>query len=129
MIEHAAVWTRRLEEMKDFYVTYFRGEANAMYQAKRPGGAVFRSYFISFGHGARLEIMQQDDVPEGAAQPCTGMAHIAFGVTGEAGVDELLSRITADGFACLSPSRRTGDGYYEAVVADPDGNRVELAAV
>ena len=22
--------------------------------------------------------------------------------------------------------RTTGDGYYEAVVADPDGNRVEL---
>lgn len=129
MIEHAALWTHRLEEMKDYYARYFDGAANDMYTAKRPGGAVYRSCFLSFGNGARLEIMQQDDVPEGAAQPCTGMSHIAFGVPGEAGVDALLARITADGYACLSPARRTGDGYYEAVAADPDGNRVELVAV
>ncbi len=129
MMEHAALWTQRIEEMKDFYVRWFGGTANDMYTAKRPSGAVFRSYFIAFGGGARLEIMQQDDVPEGTPQPCTGMSHIAFSVPGEAGVHELLARITEDGYACLSPARRTGDGYYEAVVADPDGNRVELVAV
>jgi lactoylglutathione lyase len=24
--------------------------------------------------------------------------------------------------------RRTGDGYYESVVVDPDGNRIEIIA-
>lgn len=129
VIEHTAVWTHRIEEMKDYYVRWFGGTTNDMYIAERPSGAVFRSYFIVFGGGARLEIMQQDDVPEGATQPCTGMSHIAFGVRGEAGVQELLDSITAAGFECLSPARRTGDGYFEAVVADPDGNRVELVAV
>jgi catechol 2,3-dioxygenase-like lactoylglutathione lyase family enzyme/quercetin dioxygenase-like cupin family protein len=126
MIEHTAVWTRRLEEMKRFYVRWFGGVANDMYQATRPSGAVFRSYFISFGAGARLEIMQQDDVPEGVPQPCIGMAHIAFGVPN---VDDMVERLRSAGVEILSPARRTGDGYYEAVVADPDGNRVELVAV
>ena len=129
MIEHAAIWTRQLEQMKNYYARYFGGTANNRYTAARPNGAVYQSYFLSFGGDSRLEIMQQDDVPEGGAQPRLGVAHIAFGVPGQAGVDELLARITADGFACISHARRTGDGYYEAVVADPDGNRVELVAV
>jgi catechol 2,3-dioxygenase-like lactoylglutathione lyase family enzyme/quercetin dioxygenase-like cupin family protein len=129
MIEHAAIWTRRLDEMKDFYARWFGGTAGNMYAAKRPDGTVFRSYFLAFDGGARLEIMQQDGVPEGAAQPCTGLCHLAFGADGETGVDALLERMLAAGVAVLSPARRTGDGYYEAVVADPDGNRVEIAAV
>ena len=77
MIEHAAIWTHRLEEMKEFYVRWFGGVPNDMYQATRPGGAVFRSYFVSFGGGARLEIMRQDDVPDGdgAAQHRPAGAH------------------------------------------------------
>jgi catechol 2,3-dioxygenase-like lactoylglutathione lyase family enzyme/quercetin dioxygenase-like cupin family protein len=129
MIEHAAVWTYRLEEMKEFYVRWFGGVPNDMYKATRPSGAVFRSYFVNFGSGARLEIMQQDDVPNSGAQPCTGMSHIAFSVPGMAGVDDMVERFRAAGIEILSPARRTGDGYYEAVVADPDGNRVELVAV
>jgi catechol 2,3-dioxygenase-like lactoylglutathione lyase family enzyme/quercetin dioxygenase-like cupin family protein len=129
MMEHAGLWTHRLEEMKEFYVRWFGGTVNDMYEAKRPDGTVFRSYFVSFGGGPRLELMQQDGVPAGAAQPCAGLCHIAFGVPGEAGVDALLARMISAGTICLSPARRTGDGYYEAVAADPDGNRVEIAAV
>ncbi len=129
MIEHMGIWTRQLEKMKDYYERYFCGKPNHRYTAVRPSGAVYQAYFLSFGGAARLEIMQQDGVPDGGSQPQTGMAHIAFGLPGREGVDELLARITADGYACLSPARHTGDGYYEAVVADPDGNRVELVAV
>ena len=128
-IEHAAIWTSQLEVMQAFYVRWFGGVPAKKYTAKRANGAVFESVFLSFGGGARLELMRMNGVPDGAMQPALGMAHIAFGVPGEAAVDEMAERISAGGFALLGAPRRTGDGYYEAVIADPDGNRVEIAAV
>ena len=35
---------------------------------------------------------------------------------------------SAEGVAVIDGPRRTGDGYYECVVRDPEGNRVEIAA-
>jgi lactoylglutathione lyase len=55
-----------------------------------------------------------------------GYAHLAVSVGSEAAVDALAARLVADGVPLLSGPRRTGDGYYEAVVADPDGNAVEV---
>jgi lactoylglutathione lyase len=47
-------------------------------------------------------------------------------VGSEQGVDSLTSRLREDGYAVVDGPRRTGDGYYESVVLDPDGNRVEI---
>jgi lactoylglutathione lyase len=33
-----------------------------------------------------------------------------------------------DGYKCVSDPRRTGDGYFESVVLDPEGNRVEISS-
>ncbi len=38
----------------------------------------------------------------------------------------VTERLRADGHRVLSGPRTTGDGYYESVVADPDGNPVEI---
>jgi catechol-2,3-dioxygenase len=55
-----------------------------------------------------------------------GYAHLAVSVGSPAAVDALTARLRADGYPVLSGPRTTGDGYYESVVADPDGNRVEI---
>jgi lactoylglutathione lyase len=34
----------------------------------------------------------------------------------------------SEGVAVLDGPRRTGDGYYESVVLDPEGNRIEITA-
>lgn len=55
-----------------------------------------------------------------------GYAHLAMPLGGEAGVDKLTAEMAAAGIYVESSPQQTGDGYYESVVLDPDGNRVEL---
>ncbi|MCC6614374.1 MAG: VOC family protein [Anaerolineae bacterium] len=127
-IEHVALWTRDLERSRAFYVTYFDGMANAKYTNPRTG---FASYFVRFDDGARLELMQMPGIVEGANTPeqqALGWVHIAFKVGGRDVVDALTDRLRADGYPIAGEPRVTGDGYYESVVLDPDGNRVELVA-
>lgn len=124
-IEHVALWTSDLERLRRFYETYLGARASARYvnPAKR-----FESYFLTFDAGARLEIMHRPDVLAGAsdAQPVLGWAHVAFSLGSEEAVDRLTARLAEDGFSVVDGPRRTGDGYYESVVLDPDGNRVEI---
>jgi lactoylglutathione lyase len=124
VIEHVAIWTDDLERLRTFYERYLGGVAGERYENESTG---FRSYFLDLG-GARLELMQMPTVGERAVgdQPRLGLAHIAFALGSEEAVDELTELLRSDGYAILDGPRRTGDGYYESVVRDPDGNRVEL---
>jgi lactoylglutathione lyase len=125
-IEHLALWTRDLERARRFYETYFGARASDPYHNPRTG---FRSYFLTFSGGARLELMQREDIPQRdgpVERENLGLAHFAVSLGSETAVDEMTGRFRRDGLRVLSAPRRTGDGYYESVVLDPDGNRVEL---
>ncbi|MDP5239881.1 VOC family protein [Uliginosibacterium sp. 31-16] len=128
-IEHIALWARDIEVLRDFYVQHFGAQANARYEnpAKQ-----FQSYFLSFADGARLELMQRPDVfdrpPAFPPQQFIGYAHLAVSVGSEANVDALTAELVAAGITRLDGPRRTGDGYYESVVLDPEGNRIEIVA-
>ena len=123
-IEHAAMYVNNLEAARDFFVNYLDGKANDGYQNKTTG---FRSYFISFDGGARLEIMnkpQLDDAEKSANR--TGYAHIAFSAGSKDAVDKLTERLKSDGFEVLSGPRTTGDGYYESCIIGIEGNQIEI---
>jgi lactoylglutathione lyase len=125
-IEHVALWTDNLEKMKDFYVKFFNGKSNNKYVNPRTD---FESYFITFDSGARLEIMHMPLISsnmKNLSQQFTGYAHIAFSTGGREHVDDLTNFLRANGSPVISEPRETGDGYYESVVLDPDGNRVEI---
>ncbi len=125
-IEHIAIWTNQLETMREFYVRYFNGRSNEKYTNHSKG---FESYFISFADGARLELMQQGGKganPNTAEQQHLGLIHLALSVGSETAVNHLTETLSQDGFIVLGKPRRTGDGYYESVVLDPDGNRIEI---
>jgi lactoylglutathione lyase len=124
-IEHVAVWVRDLDSMRAFYVELLGGTSGGLYENPATG---FRSYFVSFGEGARLELMSLPELAPSAAAPCFGYAHIAFRLGGRATVDAAVSALRRHGVTVESEPRLTGDGYYEAVVRDPEGNRVELTA-
>jgi lactoylglutathione lyase len=57
-----------------------------------------------------------------------GIAHFAISVGGKDKVNELTERIRNDNFIIFSEPRTTGDGYYETVVLDPEGNLLEISA-
>ena len=124
-VEHVALWTRELERSRAFYERYFGARAGARYHsATRPG---FVSYFLTFPDGgARLEMMTLPALADSAAAPAAGYAHLALSVGSREAVDALTARMRADGVHVLSAPRQTGDGYYESVVEDPDGNAVEI---
>lgn len=125
-IEHIALWTKELERLKTFYETYFAAQAGSKYTNPT---TQFESYFLRFDTGARLELMYRPDIPVTLDDPVaqsTGYIHLAVSVGSEAAVDELTARLRAAGYSILDGPRRTGDGYYESVILDPDGNRVEI---
>ena len=125
-IEHVAIWTRDLERLRAFYENYFGATAGSRYENPRKQ---FQSYFLTFDGGARLELMQSPAVSEGNMKEVTGgFAHVAVAIGSEQAVDALTAKLREAGYPVLDGPRRTGDGYYESVILDPDGNRIEITA-
>ncbi len=126
-IEHLAMWVRDLDRMRLFYETYFGATANDQYTNFRKG---FSSYFLSFPDaGPRLELMQMPGIKDHQADGVVqymGYTHIAISVGSEAAVDALTDWLRIEGYTVVDGPRRTGDGYYESVVLDPEQNRVEI---
>jgi lactoylglutathione lyase len=123
-IEHIAIWTTQLEALKDFYTNYFRATAGEKYHNPTKQ---FSSYFLSFEAGSRLEIMERPEVEEHPGDAYRkGLIHFAMSVGSKEKVDKLTEQLRNDGFEIIGEPRTTGDGYYESVVADPDGNLVEI---
>jgi lactoylglutathione lyase len=127
-IEHIALWTTDIERCARFYETYFSAQIGPPYRNARKG---FESRFLSFAGGARLELMRTETLSPVALDPGVqrmGLTHFAIAVGSEAQVEALTRRLRDDGYPVLDGPRRTGDGYYESVVLDPDGNRIEITA-
>mgnify|MGYP001627659524 FL=1 len=125
-IEHIAIWCRDLELMRSFYMQYFNAVSNELYINEQKQ---YRSYFLSFESGARLELMQMNTVVENlnaTGSQYFGLNHFAFSTGSKTMVDELTSRLSEAGFKVLEEPRTTGDGYYESVVLDPENNRIEI---
>ena len=123
-IEHIAMYVNELEQARDFFVKYFGAASNDGYHNKNTG---FRSYFLSFDGGARLEIMkkpQMEDAEKTLTR--TGYIHIAFSLGSREAVDALTARLKADGYEVTGGPRTTGDGYYESCIAAVEGNLIEL---
>ncbi len=124
-IHHVAAWVCDLEAQRDFYLGLFGGTATTVYRNQARG---FRSCFLAFGAGARLELMTVVGLAASPAQPATGLAHLAFGAGTSADVDAFARRLREAGRAVENGPRRTGDGFYELVFRDPEGNLVEVVA-
>ena len=124
-IEHIAIWSPDIERLKDFYSTYFGAIPNSIYKNTTTG---FTSYFLTFKEGARLEIMNKNDIlsVDPPNQQFMGYCHLAMSVGTEVEVIRLTKQLGKDGYRILGEPRTTGDGYFESVVADPDGNRIEM---
>jgi Lactoylglutathione lyase and related lyases len=117
-----------IEAMRRFYLKYFDLTSGEKYVSTSRD---FTSYFLSFGEGTtRIELMASPDIQDtvGARGFTRGVCHFAISVGGKAAVDALTERLREDGYTIASKPRTTGDGYYESVVLDPEGNYVEISA-
>jgi lactoylglutathione lyase len=124
-IAHAALWTRDIDRACRFWQTQFGAAAGELYASRnRPG---FRSRFLRFAEGPTLEIMSGPWVGPRPAGEDIGYAHLAIALGTEESVDAMAARARDDGTLVSGP-RWTGDGFYEAVIRDPDGNLVEITA-
>ena len=123
-IEHIAMYVNDLEKTKIFFEKYFGARSNAGYHNLKTD---FRSYFLTFDDGARLEIMnrpEMTDMEKDIAR--TGYIHIAFSVGSKEKVDELTGTLKAAGYDVISGPRTTGDGYYESCIVAMEGNQIEV---
>lgn len=123
-IDHIAMYVNDLENAKHFFEKYMGAASNDMYHNKVTG---FRSYFLNFDDGARLEIMHKpgmDDQDKTLQR--TGFIHIAFSVGSKEKVDSLTMQLKQDGYEVVSGPRTTGDGYYESCVVALEGNQIEI---
>lgn len=123
-IEHIAMYVNDLENARKFFVKYFNAQANQLYHNKKTN---FRSYFLTFEDGARLEIMNRptmEDTEKAVVR--TGLIHLAFSVGSREKVDSLTAEFAADGFEVMSSPRVTGDGYYESCIIGFEGNQIEI---
>ena len=136
-IEHVAIWVRDIDKICEFYRKYFGGEVHPIYHnpAKQ-----FTSRFITFDDGARLEVMHRPDIcieqnvgidkivshETLSDTQHLGFTHLSFSVGSKDEVDRLTQQMSSEGIPVVGQPRTTGDGYYESVVLDPEGNRIEI---
>lgn len=124
-IGHIAFWVNDLEVMRAFYQQYFGMKCSKKYENSHRG---FSSYFLFFNTGTRIEIMNRKDIPEIniAKGLSNGFAHLAFSVGNKETVDQLTELLRHEGYKVIGEPRTTGDGYYESIILDPEGNWVEI---
>jgi lactoylglutathione lyase len=125
-IEHLAIWVDDLERMKEFYLKYFETTTGNKYTNTIKQ---YTSYFIQFGNErTRLELMHKPDIIPATGQRGLqkGLAHFSISTGSNEKVNEVIELLRKDGFTIYSEPRTTGDGYYESVVLDPEGNLLEI---
>ena len=123
-IEHIALYVKDLEKTRNFFMKYLGAKSNDGYHNPKTN---FRSYFLSFDDGARLEVMNKPEIHDWPKNPArTGYAHIAFSVGSREKVDALTAELKSDGYEVVSGPRTTGDGYYESYIVGIEGNQIEI---
>ncbi len=126
-IEHLAIWVDDLEQMKDWYCQSFKMSAGEKYENLTKG---FSSYFLSFSTGSRIELMKRNNIAE-APKPrgmASGLAHFAISMGSKENVDQMTDEFRTQGIIIIGEPRTTGDGYYESVIEDPEGNWIEITS-
>lgn len=123
-INHIAMYVSNLEKSRIFYETYFGAISNRKYYNSKTG---LQTYFLTFNGETRLELMSRSGcINTGKTEFSLGLTHLAFSVGSREAVDTLTAKLIADGYMVADQPRITGDGYYESVVLDCDGNRIEI---
>ena len=126
-VAHIALWTNNLEQAAAFWQEHFNATVGEAYHSKRREG--FISHFVTLAHGPALELMTLPGLVDKPPREDnrTGWAHIAISLGSVEAVDKMVAALEPTG-ALVHAARWTGDGFYEAVIADRDGNLIEITS-
>ena len=125
-IDHVAIYVNNLEVVKKFFVKYFGVHTGEKYTNFSND---FSSYFLTFDNGTQLEIMHRQSMIDPKKDKYrSGYHHIAINVGSKEDVDKITSEMEDDGIFIVTAPRKTGDGYYASIVADPEDNEIEILA-
>jgi len=125
-IIHIAIWTKDIEKMKDFYINYFNCKPGKKYTNNKNS---FESYFLDFNGETKIELMKKPTIVDrnnDYTEPFLGIIHFAVSVGSHKSVCELTDKLRTDGYKVISEPRKTGDGYFESCILDPEGNIIEI---
>lgn len=93
-MEHIAMYVNDLYGAKRVFETYFNAKANREYHNKITD---FKSFFLSFDNGTRLEIMNKPNLIEQENNIIrTGYIHIVFSVWSKQKVDVITEQLIKD---------------------------------
>lgn len=120
-VSHVGIYVDDLELMKEFYCSAFGAKSSSIYNNSEKK---FSSCFITFSGGASIELMHVD-LREGA-QKTQEWGHVAISTGSKEKVDALTDKLAKEGLTILSGPRITGDGFYESLIRDPEGNSLEI---
>ena len=123
-LDHCALYVQDLEATKNFFVRFFNAVPSSLYHNHKTD---FKSYFLSFGGDARLEIMTRPDLTDRICTDLrTGYIHLSLSVGSRDEVDRLTHLLEKNCYEVVSGPRTTGDGYYESCIIGPEGNLIEI---
>lgn len=112
-IHHIAIWTFRLEELREFYIRYFNGTSNEKYINPKKG---FESYFIYFDDGAALELMSRTDVQNTPIEENKlGLTHFALSFQSKEDVLRTTEQLRSEGYTIAGEPRTSGDGEWKTL--------------
>ena len=125
-LAHIALWTRDLDAAAAFWQSVFGATVGEPYASRRRPGFVSR-FAVLPGDAARVELMTGPWIDRALDAERQGWDHVAIALGSAEAVDAMAARCQGEGCLVSAP-RTTGDGFYEAVVAMPDGTRIEITA-
>lgn len=118
------MYVRDLEDARDLFCHYFGAVSSGLYHNPCTN---FRSYFLTFDGGARLEIMSAPELEDAhGSHLYTGYHRLAFSVGSKEAVDTLTAQLKSKGYRGVSGPRTTGGGYYESCVAIFENNLIKI---
>ena len=73
-----------------------------------------------------MELMSRPDVQNTPVEENRlGLTHFAFSFDSKEDILQQTEMLRSAGYTIAGEPRTSGDGYFESVVLDPDGNRIE----
>ena len=122
-IAYVSMYVNNLDEMKDFFVKYFKATVNDKYENFQTG---YTYCYLKFDEGSRLSLVSGPNVVDRPKEIFKGLNRFAIAVNSKEEVQTITDQLANDGYQIVNGFRMNGYGEYESRILDPEGNEIEI---